>query len=208
VRPLFIKNTHFVVLRALETAISFAANRSINMKKILSFPLLLLAFFGANAQQQQGDFTFGVGLNLGLPVGNFHLINSFGVGGHLQGEYNFTDNITGVLTTGYTSFFGKSISVDNGLGGTASFKQPAIGLIPVVVGPRFYPVDQFFVGVQAGIGFLTGGGSSTSGFDYYPQVGYNADNFQVILGYNGVSANGGTLGNLSLTGVFKFGGNK
>src|ERR1700759_5151593 len=105
------------------------------MKKILSFSLLIVLFFGANAQtQQQGDFHFGVGLNLGLPVGDFHLTHSFGVGGHLQGEYNFTDNITGVLTTGYTSFFGKTFTYDDGLGGTISQKQPALGLIPIVVG--------------------------------------------------------------------------
>jgi hypothetical protein len=177
------------------------------MKKILSISFLVATFFGAKAQtQQQGDFHFGVGLNLGLPVGTFHDISSFGVGGHVQGEYNFTDNITGVLTTGYTSFFGKTVTESDGLGGTFSFKEPSLGLIPIVAGPRFYPVDQFFVGVQAGIGILTGGGSSTSGFDYYPQIGYNADQFQVILGYNGVSASGATYGNISLTGVFKFGG--
>jgi hypothetical protein len=177
------------------------------MKKLLSIPFLIATFFAANAQeQQQGDFHFGVGLNLGLPVGTFHNLSSFGVGGHVMGEYNFTDQITGVLTTGYTSFFGKTITVSDGIGGTESFKYPSLGLIPVVVGPRFYPTDQFFVGVQAGIGILTGSGSSTSGFDYCPQIGYNADQFQIILGYNAVSASGATYGNLSLTGVFKFGG--
>ncbi len=171
------------------------------MKKLLSISLLIATFYGAKAQeqQQQGDFHFGVGLNLGLPIGTFHNVSSFGVGGRVMGEYNFTDQITGVLTAGYTSFFGKTVTVSDGLGGTESFKYPSLGLIPVVVGPRFYPVDQFFVGAQAGIGFLTGGGSSTSGFDYFPQIGYNADQFQVILGYNGVSANGQTYGNLSLT---------
>lgn len=177
------------------------------MKKLLSITILIATFFSADAQeQQQGDFHFGVGLNLGLPIGTFHDFNSFGVGGHVQGEYNFTDQITGVLTTGYTAFFGKTYSYDYGYGVSGSAKQPTVGLIPIVAGPRFYPVDQFFVGVQAGIGLLTGGGSSSSGFDYFPQIGYNADQFQVILGYNGVSANGTTWGNLSLTGVFKFGG--
>lgn len=177
------------------------------MKKLLSISLLLALFFGANAQeQQQGDFHFGVGLNLALPVGTFNDFNSFGVGGHVQGEYNFTDQITGVLTTGYTTFFGKTYSYNFGPGASGSVKQPSVGLIPIVIGPRFYPVDQFFVGVQAGLGILTGGGSSTSGFDYYPQIGYNADQFQVILGFNTIAKNGSTLSNLSLTGVFKFGG--
>ena len=113
------------------------------MKKLLSISLLIATFFGANAQtQQQGDLHFGVGLNLGLPVGDFHQSNSFGIGGQVQGEYNFTDQITGVFTTGYTTFFGKTYTYDNGLGSTSSIKEPAVGVIPIVVGPRFYPVDQ------------------------------------------------------------------
>lgn len=179
------------------------------MKKLLlSSIVLTLSFIGAKAQMAQGDFHFGVGLNLGLPTGDFKTTNSFGIGGHIQAEYNFTENVTGVATTGYTAYFGKTLSFDNGAGGTESFKEPTVGLIPVLVGARFYPVEQFFIGAQAGVGFLTGGGTSTSAFDYYPQIGYNADNFQVIFGYNGLSKNGETLSNLSLTGIFKFGGGK
>lgn len=180
------------------------------MKKLIFLSFLTvtlsLTFFDARAQPAQGDFRFGVGLNLGLPVGDFHQTSTFGIGGHVQGEYNILDNLTGVLTTGYTSFFGKTITFDDGLGGTMSVKAPAVGLIPIVVGPRFYPTEQFFVGAQIGIGILSGSGNSTSAFDYYPQIGYNADNFQVIFGYNGLSKEGSTLGNLSLTGVFVFGG--
>jgi len=179
------------------------------MKKLLlSSIVLTLSFFGAKAQMAQGDFHFGAGLNVGLPLGDFKTTNSFGIGAHIQGEYNFTENITGVATTGYTAYFGKTLSFDDGFGGTESVKAPTVGLIPILVGARFYPVEQFFVGAQAGLGILTGGGSSTSGFDYYPQIGYNADDFQVILGYNGISTNGSTLSNLSLTGIFKFGGGK
>ena len=179
------------------------------MKKLLlSSIVLTFCFFGAKAQMAQGDFHFGAGLNLGLPTGDFKTTNSFGIGGHLQAEYNFTENVTGVATTGYTAFLGKTFTFDDGLGNTESVKAPTYGLIPIVVGARFYPVEQFFIGAQAGLGILTGGGSSTSAFDYYPQIGYNADNFQVIFGYNGLSKNGETLSNLSLTGIFKFGGGK
>lgn len=178
------------------------------MKKILSISFLLASFFGASAQMAQGDFSFGVGLDVGLPLSDFHQTHSFGIGGQVQAEYNFLDNLTGVVSTGYTSFFGKTYSFPDGLGGTISTKVPAVGLIPIVVGPRFYPTEQFFIGAQIGLGILSGSGSSTSAFDYYPQIGYNADNFQVIFGYNGLSKDGSTLSNLSLTGVFKFGSGK
>jgi len=159
------------------------------------------------AQMTQGDFTFGAGLHLGLPLGDFHQTHSFGIGGQVQGEYAFTENISGALTTGYTSFFGKTIDYTVA-GATYSTKLSSVGLIPIIVGPRFYPTEKIFVGVQAGLGILTGSGSSTSAFDYNPQIGYNAESFQAILGYNGLSKDGSTLSHLGLTFLYKFGGGK
>ncbi|GGA95249.1 hypothetical protein GCM10011511_18270 [Puia dinghuensis] len=152
----------------------------------------------------EGDFTFSAGVQLALPTGNLNTTNSFGIGGIIQGEYAFTENVTGVATSGYTDFFGKS--VDLGYGYT--YKAPAVGHIPVIVGARYYPSEQFFFGAQIGFGDYTGGGASASGFEYRPQIGYNADQFQVILAYDGVSANGGSLTYLGLTALYKFGGGK
>jgi hypothetical protein len=89
-----------------------------------------------------------------------------------------------------------------------SFKQPSVGLIPILVGPRYYATENFFVGAQIGLGILTGSGTSTSAFDYYPQIGYNAEPVQVVLGYNGLSKNGETLSHIGLTVFYTFGGGK
>ncbi|HXB94169.1 MAG TPA: hypothetical protein VNU70_03385 [Puia sp.] len=156
----------------------------------------------------QGDLLFGAGVRLGLPTGNFHLSHSFGIGAEIQAEYAFTDQLSGIATTGYTDFIGKTATYSDGFGGTYTAKSPSVGQIPILVGARFYPSEQFFVGAQVGFGFYTGGGSSTSGFEYRPQVGYNADQFQVILSYDGTSVTGGTLGYVGLTAVFKFGGGR
>jgi hypothetical protein len=152
---------------------------------------------GTKAQSASGDFHFAAGLDLGLPVGDAHTLSSFVLGARLQGEYNFTENITGVASTGYDHYFPKD------LGGGFKVKY---GVIPVIVGPRFYPSENFFVGAQVGLGVLTGDASG-SGFAYSPQIGYNADQFQAILAYNGVSKNG-TISNIGLTFLYKFGGAK
>jgi hypothetical protein len=151
----------------------------------------------AQSKSSSGDFHFAAGLDLGLPVGDAHNISSFVLGGRLQGEYNFNENVTGVGSISYDHYFGKD------LGGGVKLNY---GAVPIMVGPRFYPSENFFVGAQVGVGFFTGDASG-SGFAYAPQVGYNADNFQAILAYNAISKNG-TIANIGLTFLYKFGGGK
>jgi hypothetical protein len=180
------------------------------MKKLLVvFTVFTLSVIGVQAQSKDQTFTFGGGVHLALPTGNFGDGWSFGLGVQLQGEYKFADNVTGVGTIGYSSFFGKTQTFPDGTGGTISAKTPSVGLIPILVGARFYPSESFFIGAQIGYGVFTntGGGSGSSGFDYYPQIGYNTSMFQFILGYNAVSVTGGTLAHVGLTGIYKFGGN-
>ena len=178
------------------------------MKKLF---LAVIAFsfsvIGVQAQSKNQGFTFGAGLDLSLPTGNFGTGYSFGIGGQVQGEYMLSDNLSGIGSVGYQSFIGKSQTIDFG-GGPQSFKNPSAGLIPILVGARFYPSEQFFIGAQIGVGLLSfgGGGGSTSGFDYFPQIGYNAGPIQFALGYNGVSVTGGTLAHLQLSAVYRFGG--
>jgi hypothetical protein len=175
-------------------------------KTFLLLAILFTSFITVNAQSNSDQsFVFAAGVNLGLPVGNFHTGWSFGVGAELQGEYKFNDQFSGVVSGGYSQFFGKSIPFFD-----TTIKAPNIGLIPILVGVRFYPSTNFFVGMKLGYGLFTNTGSSSgnSGFDYCPQVGYNADQFQVILGYNGVSITGGTLNHLGLSFLYKFNGGK
>jgi len=199
-----------VVLRITNQAIRFAPvlnykpKFSIMKKLALVLTVFTASIIGVKAQSSgsQGEFTFGAGINAALPIGDFHLTHSFGVGVHLQGEYAFTDQIKGVATTGYTSFFGKTI--DDGFGD--KFKISSVGQIPVLVGARFYPQSSFFVGAQVGVGIFTGSGNSSSGFEYLPQVGYDAGQIQIIGAYDGTSVTGGTLSSISLSAIYKFGG--
>lgn len=165
---------------------------------------LILAFaagtaVSVNAQAPDG-FQFGAGLRFGLPIGDFSEISTFGIGGELQGEFGFNSKVSGVVTTGYSSFLGKKIDV---LG--TPVKLDATGYIPVLAGVRYYPSNNIFIGAQAGLGILTGDGSSTA-FNWQPQVGVNTEHFQVALNYNGLSQDGSTLSHIGLTAIFKFGG--
>jgi hypothetical protein len=161
------------------------------MKKVLLVATFVVAgFIGAYAQ----DFQFGAGPTIGLPIGDAGDISSFVVGAEVQGEYKFSDMVSGVGSVGYSHFIGKEF-----LGIKINY-----GAIPILIGARVYPSEQFFIGGQIGYGVFTGDASG-GGFAYRPHIGYNASSFQLALGYNGVSDNG-TISWLGLTGIFKFGG--
>ncbi len=171
------------------------------MKKVLLVAMFIVAgFIGAYAQPVEG-FTAGAGIRVALPIGDFADSHSFGIGAELQGEYGFSDMVSGIATVGYTSFFGKEYEF---LGVTVEAEN--VGYIPILVGARVYPSPTFFIGAQVGYGLLTGGGESDGAFNYQPQIGYNGERFQVALNYNGLSKEGSTLSHIGLTGIFKFGG--
>ena len=169
------------------------------MKKIILAVAIVATSFAASAQSKSTTpsttpVKFGGGVRVGLPVGDFGDAYSFALGAELQGEYMFSPQASATLTTGYTNFFGKTVG---------GYKVPSHGSIPILAGLRYYPSTEFFVGAKAGISFSTetGGGSD---FTYEPQVGYNAEKFQVALGYQAISGDGSTAGHIGLTGIFKF----
>jgi hypothetical protein len=170
------------------------------MKKAL-FVFVLSLSLATMAKAQGEGFTFAAGLRLGLPIGDFADTHSFGVGVEVQGELGLSDKFSLVANTGFTQFFGKTIDVFG-----TSVKVDGVGLIPIIVGPRVYPSEKFFIGAQAGLGILTGGGSSETGFNWQPQIGVNTEHFQVALNYNALTKDGSTLGHVGLTALFKLGG--
>ena len=169
------------------------------MKKLTLALSIIATSFIASAQSNEGAFHFAGGLHVGLPVGSFGDSHSFGIGAELQGEYNFAETLSGTITTGYTSFFGKEVSIP----GFGTYKYESVGYVPILAGVRVYAAPAFFIGGKIGYGIFTGTGNP-SGFNYRPEIGYNGERFQLAVGYNGVSVTGGTLGHIGLSALYKF----
>jgi hypothetical protein len=169
------------------------------MKKLLVIPVFLM-FSLIGARAQDGGFSFGAGLNLALPIGDFSETHSFGVGVEAQGEYMFSEMFGAVFNTGYTQFMGKEVVI---LGTTVEYD--GIGLIPVMAGVRVYPSSQFFIGARAGLGVFTGNDNSSTGFAYRPEVGATLGPVQIAASYNGWSKDGGSLAHIGLSIIYRFG---
>jgi hypothetical protein len=168
-------------------------------KKLLILIMLTTGFIGVQAQAPSG-LQFGGGVRLGLPVGDFSDTHGFGAGAEIQCEYGFSENFSGIATTGFTNFFGKKVDV---LGQTV--KWDGIGFIPFLAGVRYYASSNVFIGAQAGYGIITGN-NSDGAFNYQPQAGYNSSTFQVTLNYNVLTKQGSTLGHIGATAIIKFSG--
>jgi hypothetical protein len=164
------------------------------MKKIILMFVLATSVVLVNAQSKQIEF--GAGINIGVPVGDFGKAYSFGIGAEGQGEYALSENASLVGSLGYTNFFGKKDKF-------YEYKYKNVGIIPILVGARYYPSEQFFVGGKLGYGIFTGGGSGGS-FNFVPQVGYNVSDFQVTLDFHLLAQNGGNASYFGVSGIYKF----
>lgn len=78
------------------------------------------------------------------------------------------------------------------------------GYIPLAASAQYSVSPNFFIGADLGYGFLTGKYASGGGFYYQPKVGYQQSNWELYLGYKGVSKDSNTLGSVNLGFNFKF----
>lgn len=162
------------------------------MKKIM---LLLVAATVVNvaaSAQDNRNFKFSVGAELGFATGSFSSSHSIGIGGSAQAEIPLQDKLNGTGYVGILAYNGKSA------GSGVKFKGQTI--IPVRVGIKYFLTEGIYGGLQAGVGFLSGAATGTA-FSYSPQIGYefktnNGKAVDATFKYDGYSKNGsiGALG--------------
>ncbi len=167
--------------------------------------LITLTFLFVNTiifSQTPEGLKLRVGLRASIPISEFGTLYSFGIGGELHAEYGFNDKLSGIVTTGYSSFLGKSLDL-----GFGSVKLPAFGFIPALAGVRFYASDMFFIGGQVGYGLYSAEGESEGGLNYQPQIGINLEKFQLSLNYNSTKFKDAdeNFNHIGLTAVYKIG---
>jgi hypothetical protein len=158
------------------------------MKKLLL--IAVFAICGLGTVNAQG---FSAGLNLGLPAGDASNTTSFALGADVNYMFNAGESFTYGAATGYQHFLGKSIAGVN-VGSTS--------YIPLAGVARYALSDDFSVGLDLGVAFLSGNGSGTGTY-YRPMVVYNlSDTMKLNASYAGVSVVGGTFANFGVGVMF------
>ena len=115
----------------------------------LIFIIVTLACFFLSNVYSQYKFNIGGSFNIGFPVGDFSNIAKTGIGGSINSEYQFSDNISATLAVYYCSYPSKVPKIAIG-GSTYDF---SIDAIPVIAGVRYYINNSIFSTIEAGAHF-------------------------------------------------------
>ena len=141
-----------------------------------------------NAQSEDSKATrLGIGLSAGIPTTKGLDV---ALGADLRLQKDFSSNISGLLSAGYTRFVAD--------GGDASF-------IPVKAGAKIFFAESAYFSGEIGAGIGTEKGSSTA-FLWAPGIGYGWDNgLDLGLRYEGAEfKGGGSLGQIALRVAYGF----
>lgn len=156
------------------------------MKKIILTIAAVFAFGAANAQ----DGAFKLGVHVGLPMGDAEEFTSLNYGVDAAYVWSIADKFKAGVTTGYDAFSGKD-GVDD------------ITFVPVAATGQYSFSDKIFGGLDLGYALGISEGND-GGFLYQPKVGYQAEKYEVALGYKGIAVDGTTVSALTLGFNYKF----
>lgn len=177
------------------------------MKKLqfflISGMLCILCSFNAQAQSLSKNFSFGLGLEGGLPTGDVK--EAYNVAGGLTVRLSYkVGNGFATLTSGGIAFIPESLEGEDVKAGL---------LIPVKAGYKYIIQDRFFLMGEVGYGSFKQYYSdendelasfSDGGFAFAPSVGIQFNALELGLRYEAVSLPGGSLSFLGLRVGFNF----
>jgi hypothetical protein len=153
------------------------------MKRILLTLVVLggVVFSSFAQSKSDGGGKFSIGVEAGLPVGDYSNVYSFGIGGSLKYAQPIATDVAFTISAGYTSFMGKTVG---------GFKYGSAGFVPVKAGIKYNFVPSFYGEAQVGAAFGTQSGGGTA-FAYSPGIGYNfGGGVDLGVRYEGWSHNG------------------
>ena len=169
------------------------------MKKIFFLAVSTLISIAALSQSKSSGYSSAsLGLEVGMPMGDFKETHSIGLGASVHGLFGVKSGFT--TSIGYMTFTGKDVN----FGGLGTIKLPAFNMIPVKIGYRVATEGGFYFEPQIGITFTSSNGSSSSAFTYAPTIGATAGAMDVSVRYEGLSKDNSTLNFLGLRLAFKF----
>jgi hypothetical protein len=108
--------------------------------------ILALTVFFVSEIYSQSKFNIGASFNIGVPLGDFSDIAKTAIGGSINSEYVFSDQISATFGAYYYSYSSKipTVAID---GSTFDF---SIEAIPVILGIKYFFNRSFFGTIEAG----------------------------------------------------------
>lgn len=151
-----------------------------------------LLFINFQLKAQSGDShatRLGIGFNIGAPTTDGYDLS---LGGDVRLQKDFSGNVSGILTAGYTNF-----SLDGEESGS-------VGFIPLKAGLKVFPLPKLYISGELGAGFGTDDGQKTA-FIWSPGIGYGLNNgLDLGARYEEFSRDGGKVGHVAFRIAYGF----
>lgn len=169
----------------------------ISTRHIVTAVAVVALFFTSQSFAQSSEDSkatrFGIGVNVGVSTDDpYGLV----LGGDLRLQQDFSSNVSGILSAGYTNF-----SVKNAFDGLGI---DSYDVIPVKAGIKVFPVERFYISGEIGAGFGVDNGSRTA-FIYAPGIGIGTNSgLDLGLRYEGIARSGSSLGQVALRIAYGF----
>ncbi|SDE16183.1 Outer membrane protein beta-barrel domain-containing protein [Mucilaginibacter pineti] len=154
------------------------------MKNSFKISALIVAFaglaFSAKAQTTTttttttstttpGGIRYSIGVDAGIPTGNFKNGYKWNIGGSLQADIPVASQLFVTVNAGYNNIFGKKDVAGTGV------NVPNVQLLPVKAGLKYFVIPNFYVQGEAGAAFLLNKSDfyndKSTAFVYAPQIG-------------------------------------
>ncbi len=168
------------------------------MKKTISIVALILVALFSNAQ----DSKLKVGINFGLPMGDFKDAYSFSAAVNANYLFPISEKFKLGATAGYQHYNGKTMET-NILGYVIKTEVKSAGFIPLGATAEYHFHEKIYVGADLGYAIGIAPSSNNGGVYFQPKVAYKLEKTDVILGYNAIAVTGGDISSISLGAAIK-----
>lgn len=155
--------------------------------KIVLAVVLLFAVFYGNAQTKN-PLRLGVSINPGMSLGDK---TGFALGADARLQQNIADNVSWILTAGYTHFFNRTFDIPAGTGTAPA--SVGYGFIPLKAGLKVFVVPKLYAAGEAGAAYSTKNTDKNFSFVYAPSIGtIIGNNIDLSLKYEDFTINNNT----------------
>jgi hypothetical protein len=144
--------------------------------KFLYLVIFLGLSYGAKAQQSAVPDTtrYSVGLDAAFPTGKLNNGYLYGTGISAQIDIPLTTKWYLTGNVGYNTFFTQKSQTDNGYA-IAGVKEPALDLVPIKIGFKYFLIRTFYLQVEGGESLILNKSSlyayQSTAITFAPQAG-------------------------------------
>lgn len=166
------------------------------MKKLFLVAIATVGFaFSGTAQ----DTKMKIGVDFGMPMGDIKDSASFNLGVNAAYMWNVGEGFDVGAGLSYNMYMAKEYDF---MGVTV--KPDNSSFLPVYGTASYSFTDNIFAGADLGYAVVLAPSGADGGVYYQPKVGYQAESFEVFVGYKAVSVSGGAFTSVNLGFNYKF----